>query len=338
MNFVDFYSSEPMRYWQPAKEKHIELDIIENPLKYSDYIAAYKRDGEWARMLVDENREVTFQSRSISKVTGTYGDKTALLPHLVKYIKEHKELFPNNSVFLGELCFYEDLHKISTDVGSILRCKEQKAISRQQENGFLSYYIFDCLCYNNVDITAEPFEKRIKYFPNESQYIKVARYTTVDQVAEEYSQYLAMGGEGYVLMRKDATYDPGTRTSWKSIKLKKATQELELPVVGLVEPKKDYNGKEIDEWEYWIEEDGIRIPVTKKYYNNWKAGVVVKNASNTLVKITSGVSDDDAEWLSTDDAATLIKNNQLYAVVNAMQVTEDGSLRHPYLIRLRQDL
>lgn len=334
MNFIDFYNSVPMRYWQPAKERHIELDIIENPSKYSDYIAAYKRDGEWARMLVDENREVTFQSRSISRITGTYGDKTVLLPHLVQYIQKHEELFPNNSVFLGELCFYEDLHKISTDVGSILRCKEQKAIERQKANGYLSFYIFDCLCYNNNDITELPFEERIKYFPNESEYIKKAEYKTIDDVAAEYFQYLAIGGEGFVLVRKDATYDPGTRTSWKTIKLKKATQELELPVVGLVEPKKEYAGKDIDSWTFY--EDGI--PVTKKYYNNWKAGVVVQNIGGALVKVTSGVSDEDAEWLATGEAVTLIKNGQLYAVVSAMQVTEDGSLRHPYLKRLRTDM
>lgn len=336
MKFNDFYTSAPMRYWQPKKENKIELDILENPNKYKDYIGSYKRDGEWTRMLVDENRNVTFQSRSISKVTGQYGDKTDLLPHLTKYIAEDSINFPNNSVFLGELCFFDDLSKISTDVGSILRCKAPKAIERQKNGTPLTFYIFDCVCYNGEDISGLGFCNRIEKVKNlkiDFPFIKQAEYKNIYTIVEEYDNYLKDGGEGFVLVDKNADYVPGSRTAWKTIKLKKFTSEKELKVVGTVDPKREYTGKELDGWQYYDNGE----PVTKKYYNGWKAGVAV-DYNGVVVKVTSGVSDTDAEWLASDVAAEKIKNGELYAIVSAMEETNDGSLRHPYLIGLREDM
>ena len=54
--------------------------------------------------------------------------------------------------------------------------------------------------------------------------------------------------------------------------------------------------------------------------------------------MTSGLTDDDREWLATDEAQQMIKNGELYAVVKAMQTNSLGKLRHPYVVRLRNDM
>ena len=93
-----------------------------------EYIATCKYDGEWT-MFIKWDGQYLIRSRSLSKVTGAYGDKTAHLPHLVEEMK----LWPDNTVILGEVC-WGDFGSVSTDVGTILRCLPAKAVERQKEH------------------------------------------------------------------------------------------------------------------------------------------------------------------------------------------------------------
>ena len=325
----EWYNSVPMRYWQPSKDKNVEQDILMNPSKYSNYIGTKKMDGQWTRVIVDENNEVTVQSRTVSKKTGTYGDLTEKVPHLVELFK----MLPPETVILGELCYWE-LDKHSDEVGTILRCLPKKAIERQK-TAPLNFYVFDVLVWGGNDISSEPYQNRSQYLCKikECQYIKRAELMTINQVVDEYEDYLDKGGEGFVLVSKDRPYSPGTRTAWSSIKLKRATRDLELKVIGTIEPNKDYEGQDVDSWQYFLGGE----PVTKRYFNRWKNGVIV-DFDGTEVKVTSGCSDEDAEWLSTKEAQDKIANGELFAVIRSMQVTKDGSLRHPVLVRLREDM
>ena len=332
MDIKDWYNSEPAKYWQPDKSRHIELDIIENPSKYDEYIGSYKKDGEWARVIIDDG-SVIVQSRSISKVTGTYGRKEELIPHLVELFKK----LPNNTVLLGEL-YFNDLSKHSKDVGSILRCLPPKAIARQKNNP-LHFYCFDVLMWNGQDIHSIGYQKRCEYLSKVREIcgdtlIEYAKLEPIEQIVEQYDEYLKEGGEGFVLQKKSNPYNPGTRTAWATIKLKKAIDEIELPVVGIVWPNREYDGKELENWQYY-EGD---TPVTKRYYLGYANGVTVDN-NGTLVKITSGITDEDAAWLATNEAKTRIENREVFAKVAAMEIEKDSnSLRHPSLIELRTDL
>jgi len=324
-----FIGMEPMYYWQP-KEGNVEADIIENPDKYSDYIGAFKKDGEWAMMIWD-GKEVIIRSRSISKKTNEYARKEESLPHLVEVFKQ----LPAGTVILGELC-YDDLYKRSKDVGTILRCLPDKAIERQEKDAEkLRFYAFDVLAWDGVDITNKGFEHRIVYLdliadmlPH--KFIRFAKYKTPEEIANEYEDYLAAGGEGFVLQKKDNPYAPGKRTAWATIKLKKHTEEIELPVIGFIDPIKEYTGKELDSWQYF--EDGQ--PVTKYYYMGWKAGVEVDN-NGSICRVASGITDSDAQWLSTPEAQNYLLNGQIYAKCSAMEIEKDtGRMRHPRMINL----
>ena len=330
MELNEWYRSTPAKYWQPDKSKHIEQDIISNPDKYSNYLASEKMDGNWTRWIINENHQVTVQSRTISKKTNEYGDLTEKVPHLTKLISE----LPANTVILGELCYME-LNKHSDEVGTILRCLPAKAIARQK-TAPLHLYIFDVLMWDGEDIHNKPYIERIKYFNSieQNDFIHCARPREVKEIVNEYDDYLERGGEGYVLVLKNASYSPGTRTAWSSIKLKQATDDLELKVIDTIDPVYEYNGEDPDGWEY---RDSNGNPITKRAYYGWKAGVVVEY-NGIPVKVTSGCSDEDGDWLASDEAADKITNNELYAVVRAMQITKDGSLRHPVLVRLREDI
>ena len=332
-NSTKFKTIKPMRYFDCGgsynSAKAQEMIFNHN----NDFIATEKRDGEWCRAIIDEVGNVLLQSRTISKVTGEYGDKTLHVPHIVEDLRK----LPHGTVLLGELCF-RDVLTTSKDVGSILRCLPPKAIQRQTVGQKLEFHIFDCLAWDGVDLMDKPYETRfntymqgLEYF--DSEYVTYTSYT-FENFEDFLQTILAEGGEGMVIHRKNYLYSPGGRPSWSTLKVKKITEELELKVVDTLEPNHTYTGIELESWKYWIDD----VPVTKPYYMGWKNGIVVDN-NGTLVKVASGLTDADREWLATKEAATLIENGELYAVVSAMEVIADsGSLRHPRLIRLRSDI
>ena len=351
-----FYRQEPMKYYQPLNyEAQKAKDMISGKISG---IATMKFDGEWCRIIKDDDNIVA-QSRTISKVTGEYGDKTELIPHIIKEFNE----MPNGTVLLGELCWL-NISKTSKDVGAILRCKPAKAVERQK-NDKLVFRVFDCLAWGGVNISNEPYSKRFEYAEAAHTCLNVPFSYILPPIAvkenfEDFLQdILSQGGEGIVIHSADYKYAPGKRPAWSTLKVKKITTELELLVTASIDPKKHYEGTELEDWKYWIgyyedtheapillnhapgnvdKEFGlIWEPVTKPYWHCWKNGVIVDN-NGTSVRVTSGLTDEDREWLATAEAKIAILNKQLYAVVSAMEVTEDGSLRHPRLIRLRIDM
>ena len=351
-----FYRQEPMKYYQPLDYNVAKAqDLITGKIAA---LALQKFDGEWCRIIKDDNGMVA-QSRTISKVTGEYGDKTELIPHIMAEVNE----LPNGTVLLGELC-WRDITKTSKDVGAILRCKAAKAIERQKTDK-LVYRVFDCLAWGGTDLSDKPYKERFEYVVAAHtclnipfSYILPPIYVC-DSFEDFLQEILSQGGEGIVIHSADYKYAPGKRPAWSTLKVKKITTELELLVTSSIEPKRLYEGTEIDTWKYWIghyedtheapvllnhapgnidKEAGlIWEPVTKPYYYCWKNGVVVDN-NGTMVRVTSGLTDEDREWLATAEAKIAIASKQLYAVVSAMEVTEDGSLRHPRLVRLRTDM
>ena len=127
---------------------------------------------------------------------------------------------------------------------------------------------------------------------------------------------------------------------------------MELQVVSILEPNKWYDGKEGAAWPYhewrnvvtgetkiftgrypnvedgngaeWVE-TGL---VTKPYAMGWKIGVAV-DYNGTEVSVTSGLTDEDREWLSTQEAQDLVKHGQLFAIIQGMMTNTLGAIRHP---------
>lgn len=348
---------EPMKYFdkQPdglsenLKKKYDAMISNEN----NEYIATCKYDGEWT-MFIKWDGRILIRSRSISKVTGKYGDKTAHLPHLV----EEMQYWPNNTVILGEVCWGE-FGTVSTDVGTILRCLPAKAVERQKERK-LVVKVFDVLAYAGHVYIDYDYETRTEViggvFGNapeaNDKYFTATYFCPNDMTPAEFAdEIISQGGEGVVIQRKDYVYEPGKRTAWKTLKLKQRLPQMELPVVGRLSPKQYYEGDCPETWPYYVmvdstydDEEGNtyytseKVLVTKPYFYGWMNGIVVELPDGTTCEVTSGLTDADREWLATMEAAEMIKNGELYAVIQAMQINTLGRLRHPALVRLRNDM
>ena len=343
----DFAMMEPMKYYNNETPSIKRDEMIQD--KDDLYVATEKHDGDWGMFIHYSKGNNLIRSRSISKVTGVYGDYTAKVPHLVAEMDN----WPDNTVVLAELCF-ETYGTNANTVGTILRCLPAKAIERQKDNPLYAY-VFDILMYDGQDLTDVGYWFRltnwanriaVRYYNDERQpfyFIRTAIFHGGIDFAEAADEIISAGGEGIVIQRKDNPYMPGTRTAWKTLKLKQSLPEMELKVIGTLEPSKLYEGDCPDTWQYWYQDmpnansQAGDFPVTKPYFYGWKNGVTVEY-NNTTCDVTSGLTDADREWLATEEAQEMIKNGELYAVVKAMQTNDLGRLRHPYIVRLRNDM
>lgn len=365
----DFATLIPMKYYNSEVKSQKRSDMINN--KNDEYVASCKKDGDFAMLIHYHEGENLIRSRSISKVTGAYGDYTAKVPHICELM----DRLPNETVLLAELCWDEPNTNANT-VGTVLRCLPAKAVERQKDKK-LKAVIFDCLMVDGEDLTNKPYIERIKRITILcDQYIGLSnlmyptQFLHLDEHHENYLEWadeiISEGGEGLVIQRKDNPYMPGTRTAWKTLKLKQSLPEMELKVVAILPPKKWYEGDCEDTWPYWevftgqnsedpetgelyaiydLIEAGPEVdrktipghPVTKPYFYHWANGITVE-FNETTCDVASGLTDADREWLATREAAEMIRNGELFAVVKAMQINDLGKLRHGYLVRLRNDL
>lgn len=97
-----------------------------------------------------------------------------------------------------------------------------------------------------------------------------------------YELIVCLGGEGLIVKPKDGKYLH--KRGWEYSKIKKFLTR-ELIIIGFDEPTKEYTGKDVRKWAYWIEKStGKRVtgnfygdknyePVTRYYYYN-QVGVV----------------------------------------------------------------
>jgi ATP-dependent DNA ligase len=344
--FLEYFSNmKPMKYYEGDTNSIKAKDMIEN--KNDQFFAMEKRDGEWCRAIIHEDG-VLLQSRSISKITGTYGDKTELVPHIVD---ELKSFYPVGTVVLGELAFALS-STTSKDVGSILRCKPLKAIERQKENK-LYFYPFDMLAYNGEVMVEQNFEQRFnklqESITSKNKYIRtiLVSNTMFDSFMDFANWIWSFGGEGVMIVRKDMKYAPGKRTAWQSLKIKKKLENFKVKVIDFIEPKKLYEGKELESWKFFVDRNNnpadltkmidyvTLTPVTKPYFYGWKNGVVVEIEGRT-VSVTSGLTDEIREWLSTHEAYELLSKGELFAEITGMEMTED-SIRHPIFLGIVRD-
>jgi len=323
LDYRKFFEMEPGKYWKLPENKKAQIDKY---MKDPNYLPMIKYDGVWARIIVTENG-VFIQSRGISVVTNTYGEYQLKVPHITNEIKS---LYPVGTVLLGEIC-YPDFKKDANHVGSVLRCLDDKAIKLQEkEEDKLHLYIFDCLAYNGKEVYETPFWSRVG-----GDWAKKGTYTRKAFLGSDAKKLLESvwddGGEGIILINKNEPYNIGRAKAWHSIKVKRELGEIESPVVAFVEPNKEYTGDD----PHWVHRDFNGNLVTQAYAKGWKAGVTV-NYEGRIINITSGLTDEDAAYLSTPEAEEIMKAGKLVAVFTGMSLTPD-SIRHPRLIKLRDE-
>ena len=265
-----------------------------------------KKDGYWYQFEKHEHYSYLF-SRSASTVTKLQSEKSANVPHIMEAIS----VIPKDTILIGEIYYPGGSSKTVT---TIMGCLPKKAIERQNgKSGLIHYYIHDIIMFNGLDFVKNKVSNYDRYrilkkifekYNLANDYIELAEAWT-DNLYSRVGTALAAGEEGMVIKVKDGIYEPDKRPL-TMLKAKKV-DFIDAVIIGFEEPTKEYYGKEIQNWNYWIQnENGQSIAVTKPYYMGWHNSRIKIGAYNNkgiLVEIGtihSGISDEMKEDMTNN--------------------------------------
>ena len=336
--------------------------LLKNACESGNYFGQLKKDGYWYQFEKHQNYSYLF-SRSASTVTKLQTEKSANVPHIIEAL----QVLPIDTILIGEIYYPNGTSK---NVTSIMGCLAPKAIERQNGSyGKIHYYIHDILMYNGVDfVTAKTSNwdrycilQKIweKHNLNQYDFLELAE-SWEDELYMRVGDSLAAGEEGMVIKAKDGIYEPGKRPT-TNLKAKQV-DFADAIVIGFKKPNEEYDGKEIENWQYWeyfgyedIEYNGLGKgfyyehylenkehirPVTKAYFMGWFNARIVIGAydENGNIKeigtIHSGISDEMKKDMTENPDSYL---NKVVKIQCMSLDKKEKSIRHGHYKGIRID-
>ena len=338
---------EPMKVWKIPEGREDKFVEVANS---GEYFAQIKKDGYWYQFEKTSQGACYLFSRTISRTTGILTEKLNNVPHIAEALKN----IPNGTTLIGEI-YYPG--KTSKTVTTIMGCLPQKAIDRQKEQGKIHYYIHDIIKYKGKSLIDKEAWERYQILKECWEDCGLAAYPFLE-LAEVYTEdlqekvieVLNSGEEGMVFKKKDCPYSPGKRPAWHNLKIKKVDY-TDAICIGFCDATKEYTGKEIETWDYWVrDEDNMRMQgryygqkgytaVTKGYYYGWKTAIKIgaydKNGNmKEIGTVASGLTD-DLRW-------DFAKNPDIYlnkvVMLQCMEMDKKShTLRHAFFKGFRDD-
>lgn len=359
---INLFEMPPEKYYAPPstwdKERIREATLVR--ARSGNYLGSEKYDGFWSRF-VRQGDVCKQQTRTVSKITGTYGETQEKIPYIFNFLES---ITTGDTVLLGEL--YTQTRNVN-DVKSILGAGVHKALARQQKDeNKLTYYVFDVLYFDGKSFMDAPFEERAEFLTTvikpkltQNRFIKVAEFFEGEDVLEKLDEIIFTEGEGVVLQRKDGLPEPGKRTAWKTIKMKKELErDVDVFMLRALPPTREYNGMYLDTWPFWEDtRTGKKLPtnqyvesakaytrgapvepVSKNYYYGWpsaiECGVYDRYGKIHTVCAVSGLTDS----VKQDIVENPEKYKRRAMTLTGMEFTDDYSIRHPRLLGFRDDI
>lgn len=317
---------------KPAKldlEKASHKQRLDEWFEDPNYVAEPKLDG-----CHYFNNAGKILSPQISRKTNEPVDKTNNFPHLVEgFLKANL----GEAILDGEI-YYPHEHK-SYGATKITGCGAEEAVRRQQEQGWISFGVFDILRDPKGNwLYGTPWRKRRELLEQIMQRLTKEEpcYHLVpvkrNRKRKFFEDVLKQGGEGVVLKYVNGLYIPGKRPMGNWIKLK-TTMTDDVVILSFDPPEREYTGKAPENWPYW--ENGT--PVTKNYYHGLIGSIAfgkyTKDGEMVYLGSCTGISD------SMRKEFTENQDEYVGSVmeIKAMELTEDGKYRHPNFVRLHPD-
>lgn len=327
---------------------------LQNACNSGEYFGQLKKDGFWYQFEKHESHMYLF-SRTTSKKTGLQSEKLGNATHIGAVLGN---FLPPHTILVGEIYYPGGSSK---NVTEIMGCLPAKAIERQSGTyGKIHYYIHDILMYDGVDLVSSKVNNYMRYQIlktifylhklNDYDFLELAEIYE-DNLYEQVGSALASGEEGMVIKKKNGIYEPGKRPD-SNLKAKKV-DFADVIIIGFESPTKEYYGKEIENWEYWIHPhtnerydigchynqyysddtfDSL-LPVTKPYYMGWNNARIKIGAYNkqgeliNIGTIHSGISDEMKQDMSENPEKYL---NKVCSIQMMEKDSSSQTIRHGF--------
>lgn len=379
---------QPEKYWSfPSSYSKEKREIeIQQMINSGNYYYQLKTDGNYSAFICDFDGDKRIISRGKSTVTGEF----SRLEDKLFFFDAVAAAFNKPTRIMAEI-WYEG--GIDRNVGSVLRSSSDKSKSIQdndyyqqiskivkfsakdkrdiENNEFrgvkLKWRIFDVWYYDGEDLMNTPWIERQKYVKAAAERINhplvtyVPYYPMDDNFYDNLTIIFQNKEEGVVCYRADGLPEPDKRTAHKTLKVKTEIENLiDCLITGIEEPIKNYTGKDIGSWSYWLDtRTGKKLygeyfgdyqlgksvqPITKGYYNNWPGAIQVSvyDKNNKLIPLCAIAGLTDEFKIDLRD-----NFNEWYlcpVTIGGMMVSTAGandegigiSIRHPYLKSIRR--
>lgn len=305
----------------PAKLQPMLAEIGDAPLQNPDWLWEPKLDGYRALAFVDSSG-VRIRSRRGLELAGTF-------PRLAAELRDQAH---SGLILDGELVAFDGDGKPSFNaLQNRFQLKGEREIATADRASPTLFYAFDLLYFEGIDLRQTPYRDRRRYLAQcllPSPLIQLV-HAADDGVALQAAA-LASGFEGVIGKRKDSVYESGRRSpAWLKIK---PTQSAEFVIGGYTRGKGGRGKLGALLVGYW---DKGKF----RHASHVGSGFDERTLKQVLARLEPLHTDacPFAETPVVNGPVSWVKP-ELVAEINYQQWTEDGSLRAPTFVRLRDDI
>ncbi|MEP7271189.1 MAG: non-homologous end-joining DNA ligase [Acidobacteriota bacterium] len=312
----------PQNDWLANPPLPMLAELGDKPFSSEDHLFEVKWDGIRALIIVEDG-QISIRSRSGR-------DITALFPELQG---ASDSLRATCAIFDAEIvCLDEDGVPKFEKVIRRIHQASASSIERRRKKDPAVCYVFDCLYLDGRPIVHEPLTRRREWMEDAIRKGTVYRVSgAFDDGPALYEATAQHGLEGIIAKRRDSRYLPGQRSrDWLKIKVR---QTEICVIVGYTQGK------------------GNR----ESTFGALHLGRYGKGRLHYLGKVGTGLDDsrlkalgDELQRLKKvpppfekrveDESHSTWVEPALVCQVSYLEVTSEGSLRHPVFLKLRPDL
>jgi bifunctional non-homologous end joining protein LigD len=305
----------------PAKLSPMLAELRDAPFNHPDWMWEPKLDGYRVLAFID-NGKVKLRSRRGLDLTSSF-------PGLAAELAQQAVLA---MVLDGEIVVYDAAGRPSFgELQNRVQLKTEREIAAAERKAPAVFYGFDLLHFAGLNLCSAPYAERRRWL---AQCLLPSAHVKLVHAAEDgsalYTAALASGFEGVIGKRKDGKYEAGRRSgAWLKVK---ATQSAEFVVGGYTQGK------------------GARAPLGALLVGYWSGGKLhyaghvgsgFDERTLAQTKARCEALKDDACPFATEPelhSPTIWIKPALVGEIKFHEWTQDGHLRAPVFLRLREDV
>ena len=408
----EVFNEAHIRGYEPMTAKELETEEVQDEkLRDPSYFIEEKFDGTRALVYFMKDHCRVF-SRRVSKKTGFYVENTDSLPQIKTICEPELEgTILDGEMFINGLPFKEVSSTLNCLWDKAVDRQIEKGFISLHAFDILFYHGIDLrkmplerrkvYLHLAVEEANSPYIEEVKYYSCGKELpLSILDFNLDDTFEEEleqdketypnlydcvfgnknltprayYELIVATGGEGLIVKPKNGKYLH--KRGWEYSKIKKFLTR-DLIVIGFEEPTKEYTGKDVRKWGFWVRNsDNARVqgnfygdknytPVTKYYFYNqvgvMKLGVIIteeeydaikKNKQGELFSCSycNIYNHDDVYVMLVcecsgfdDETREYFTRNKKKVVGSVVEVKanelfrDSGKMRHPRYMRMRFD-